>query len=592
MNRSPHIAEPRHNDGSQNPIGATTQLIGDLRPARQVMRLSRMGSFHQSRLSFMRVLLRRLKAQDWQVDRPVFDIDEKGVGVATYRVRGPHSTYTLVAFAHELADEDRSDRVIAEAWDTTFTLCDGEVDKDRIERLRNNVPLQEAGRISGAEMVLSRANKSVRLFAHVIDRLSNGMQPDEEMIASVGYLLRTTAVYGAGKFGASDRESWAERPEFTGSFQPEMLAVWLIRTFSVDLVEHLAQIKNTTGAVRLDPRLRRRLGVGNSTGLGMAPFLINHPRLIHQWIIARETALARIRALPTAHADALAQFCTLVRRARQNAYDWQVADVRQTEKISRLRDDFDQLLVRVDSLTPTTNSPWDNLYLWAEAHLSEEGQEALVSLMMEPYGELVDDLAAQMSADERTPHRIDGRVSIGDTLKNLDAQYDWTNTIDLDDQAEQARVWYVSEEKLEPRLGERFEEPLEPYEQPLSPGRDAILMRRDLAGFDSNSSLGEFLLSHPQHRHMARRLQLVGAWDYAEIRDNTIAAKMVPIDLLRCKLSFFGATKFDPRSDRWLRITMYQGAPFPDELATSDPDDMVYPELITHPDPHGHKLSK
>ncbi|MDA7599044.1 hypothetical protein N8835_03350 [Alphaproteobacteria bacterium] len=556
------------------------------------MRLSRMGSFHQSRLSFMRVLLRRLKAQNWQVDRPVFDIDEKGVGVATYRVRGPHSTYTLVAFAHELADEDRSDRVIAEAWDTTFTLCDGEVDKDRIERLRNNVPLQEAGRISGAEMVLSRANKSVRLFAHVTDRLSNGMQPDEEMIASVGYLLRTTAVYGAGKFGASDRESWVERPEFTGSFQPEMLAVWLIRTFSVDLVEHLAQIKNTTGAVRLDPRLRRRLGVGNSTGLGMAPFLINHPRLIHQWIIARETALARIRALPTAHADALAQFCTLVRRARQNAYDWQVADVRQTEKISKLRDDFDQLLVRVDSLTPTMNSPWDNLYLWAEAHLSEEGQEALVSLMMEPYGELVDDLAAQMSADERTPHRIDGRVSIGDTLKCLDAQYDWTNTIDLDDQAEQARVWYVSEEKLEPRLGERFEEPLEPYEQPLSPGRDAILMRRDLAGFDSNSSLGEFLLSHPQHRHMARRLQLVGAWDYAEIRDNTIAAKMVPIDLLRCKLSFFGATKFDPRSDRWLRITMYQGAPFPDELATSDPDDMVYPELIAHPNPHGHKLSK
>ena len=54
---------------------------------------------------------------------------------------------------------------------------------------------------------------------------------------------------------------------------------------------------------------------------------------------------------------------------------------------------------------------------------------------------------------------------------------------------------------------------------------------------------------------------------------------MVPVDLLRCKLSFFGATKFDPRSDRWLRITMYQGAPFPDELERCDPDDMVYPEL-------------
>ena len=42
---------------------------------------------------------------------------------------------------------------------------------------------------------------------------------------------------------------------------------------------------------------------------------------------------------------------------------------------------------------------------------------------------------------------------------------------------------------------------------------------------------------------------------------------MLPIDLLRCKLSFFGATKFDPRSDRWVRITMFQGAPLPDEMA-------------------------
>ena len=90
----------------------------DMRPASQVMRLARMGSFHQSRLSFMRVLLRRLKDQGWRFDRPVFDIDANGVGVATYRARGPERSYTLVAFAHQLDDDKRSDRVIAEAWDT------------------------------------------------------------------------------------------------------------------------------------------------------------------------------------------------------------------------------------------------------------------------------------------------------------------------------------------------------------------------------------------------------------------------------------------------------------------------------------------
>lgn len=37
-----------------------------LRSPETVMRLARMGSFHQSRLSFMRVLLRRLKSENWR----------------------------------------------------------------------------------------------------------------------------------------------------------------------------------------------------------------------------------------------------------------------------------------------------------------------------------------------------------------------------------------------------------------------------------------------------------------------------------------------------------------------------------------------
>ncbi|MEL7430055.1 MAG: hypothetical protein AAFN43_08635, partial [Pseudomonadota bacterium] len=155
-----------------------------------VMRLARMGSMHPSRLSFMRVLLRRLKQENWQVDRPIFDLDAKGVGVVTYRARGPERSYTLICFAHDLPDELRSDRVIAEAWDATFTLFDGEPTADDIERLRGNVPLQEAGRISDKEFVLSRANKSVRLFAHVLERLSRGLQPDVSEIDAVGYLMR------------------------------------------------------------------------------------------------------------------------------------------------------------------------------------------------------------------------------------------------------------------------------------------------------------------------------------------------------------------------------------------------------------------
>jgi hypothetical protein len=573
------MSDSRKTPESRKRPGTGAFRQAPLRPPQTVMRLARMGAFHQSRLSFMRVLLRRLKSEGWVIDRPVFDIDDRGVGVATYRARGPQATYTLVAFAHQLDDDQRSDRVIAEAWDATFTLCDGEVDTAQIDRLSGNVPKQEAGRISESELVLSRANKSVRLFSHVVDQLAAGRQPDPEMIESVGYLFRTTAVYGAGKFGAADRSQWSARPEFTGSFQPEMLAVWLIRAFSIDIVEHAARMKSPATAIAMDPDIRRRLGIGNSTGLGMAPFLINHPRLINSWIAARETALARVRALPDATMPQIEMFRRLAQRAARNADDWHVADERQMARIERLRGDFDWIIARADRLSPDDELPWDALYRAAEAALSLEGQEALVSLMLEPHAALVDGLADCMHAEEDVAHRIDGTVPAGEVLAALQSQYDWTDSIDYDSPAAQARVWYVSEEKLEPRLGERHEEPLEPYEQPLCPGRDAVRMRRDLADFDPADSLGAFLLKHPEHRHMARRLQIVGGLEFGEIRDNTIGASMVPIDLLRCKLSFFGATKFDPRSDRWLRITMYQGAPFPDELATLDPDDLVYPPL-------------
>ena len=554
-----------------------------LRPANQVMTLARMGSFHHSRLSFMRVLLRRLKAENWQFKRSRWNIDANGVGTATYEAIGPKRSYTLVAFAHDLPAEKRSDRVIAEAWDATFTLHDGMINDADIARLEKNVPLQEAGRISSGEFVLSRANRSVRLFDYVRDCLARGTQPSLDKIEPIGYLMRTTAVYGSGKFGAADRDLWATRPEFSGSFQPELLAVWLIRSFTIDIVEHMAAAKSPQTAVSLDPKIRRRIGVGNSTGLGMAPFLINHPSLVHSWINARETALARVRNLPSTDKKGLSNFLTLIARAAINADEWKSDSPYQIGKTQALRDDLAKLSAFVRATSADAPYLWNKIYLWGEANLSLEGQEQLVSLLLEDHGSLIDDLATGMAADETIHFRIDGAMPLSRLREMMNSIYHWTDKIDYKQNDALARVWYVSEEKLEPRLGERFDEPIEPYEQPLAPGRDAVLamIKIDewLAKNENKNSVAQFLLQHPEHRHIVRRAQTVSKLEYAEIQDNTISASMQPIDLLRCKLSFFGASKFDPRSDRWLRITMYQGAPFPDELAWLDPDTLCYPPL-------------
>jgi hypothetical protein len=78
-------------------------------------------------------------------------------------------------------------------------LHDGVPTKNDIKRLRNEVPRQEVGRLSYKELTLSRANKSVRVFNHVVECLSSGNQPDLKLLEKVGYLYRTTAAYGSGK---------------------------------------------------------------------------------------------------------------------------------------------------------------------------------------------------------------------------------------------------------------------------------------------------------------------------------------------------------------------------------------------------------
>ena len=557
-----------------------------LRSPETVMRLDRLGSFHQCRLSFMRTLLRRLKREKWWFDRPLFDFDAKGVGTAVYSAHGPERSYSLVCFGHDLPPEQRSDRVIATAWDSTFALFDGIPTTEDIQRLHGNIPKQEAGRVTYRELSVSRANRSVRLFDHVVESLAAGNQPDTDQVNSIGYLMRTSAVYGSGKLGAADRDMIAKRPEFSAPFQSEMLSVFLTRAYTLDLVEHMAYLRSPNTAVKIEPYLRRRFAVGNSTGLGMAPFLINHPSLIHNWIAAKETALARVRHVARATVEERALFRSMLARAQLNADEWHSDHELQKEKLVQLKADLQSLQIQIEKGVLVCDQPWNRLFEWSEENLSLEGQEQLVSLMLEPYGELVDDLTDDMSIDESTQFVIDGSMSIVRLISIVEDVYEFALKLSWSQENTHSKVWYISEEKQEPRLGERFEEDLNCYEQRLSPGRDAGTMYSDLLAWRTKAgefnTVAAFLLKYPKHRHIVRRAQITDRLPYAEVRDNTVSSSLLPIDLLRCKLSFFGATHFDPRSDRWLRINMFQGAPFPNELSQSEADDWSYPSLPTN----------
>jgi len=541
----------------------------ELRDPNIIMKLSRLGSFHQSRLSFLRSFLSEFK--DWQYNRDLFDLDQKGYGTAVYSFKKKDRTYSLICYANEINDNERSDRVIATKWDAAFTLHDGVPLKEDIERLRNEVPKQEVGRLSYKELTLSRANKSVRVFDHVVESLSDGNQPNLDLLEKVGYLYRTTAVYGSGKFGLADRFRIKNREEINGPFRLEMMLVYLVRQFTFDQVNHVAKKRNPNSAVKLDPKICRNLGIGNSTGLGMAPFIVNHPTLLNNWILSREIALKKIREIKVVENKERDLFRDCVKNSIKNITSWNTESEYQLKKIKILLQNIRKFINFIENqFNFQKDYPFNEIYLWLEKETCEECIEYIVSIMMEPFGEIIQPLIGQMSSEEEKYFNIPAERSVEDLKKILENKYSNILKINFNKKESIQKFWFISKNKEEPRLANRLEDNGADLEQPLAIARDIKKLYEKLLPLKNNLKINEFLVDNSDLRHVVRRAFIIENFPYSEIQDNTIGENLVPIDMLRLKLSFFGALKFDPRSDKWLRICMFQGAPLPNELKDYD----------------------
>ena len=549
----------------------------ELRNPNEIMKLSRLGSFHQSKLSFLRSFLKEFK--DWEYKRDLFDLNEYGFGEAVYSFKKKDRVYSLICFANDLKENERSDRVIATKWDAAFTLHDGVPTKKDIERLKNQVPKQEVGRLSYKELTLSRANKSVRVFDHVVESLSNGVQPDTELLSKVGYLYRTTAVYGSGKFGLADRFRIKDRKEIYGPFRLEMMLVYLVRQFTFDQVNLVAKNKNPKKAVNLDLEICRNLGIGNSTGLGMAPFIVNHPTLLNNWIYAREVALKKIREIKKVENKHSDLFKDCLKKSIKNLLSWNTESEYQKKKIKSLLND---LYTFIDYLNNnfdfSKEFAFNEIYLWLDRNCGSECIEYVVSMMMEPYDDIINPLINKMSSEEEKYFNIPTNRTVSELKTILENKYSKILNIDFTKKENNQNFWFISKNKEEPRLANRFEENGSELEQPLAIARDISKLYESLSHHKNSSTIDKFLVNNLDLRHVVRRAFIIEKLPYSEIQDNTIGASTIPIDMLRLKLSFFGALKFDPRSDKWLRICMFQGAPLPAQLKNYD-DYWVYNSL-------------
>ena len=549
----------------------------ELRHPEDVMKLSRLGSFHQSKLSFLRSFIREFK--NWEFNRDIFDLDKEGYGVVVYSVRKNKRIYSLICFSQHINAEERSDRVIATKWDAAFVLHDGVPTKNDIERLKENVPKQEIGRMSNKELALSRANKSVRIFDHVVNSLSSGKQPDVNLLNKVGYLYRTTAVYGSGKFGLADRFRIKDRKEICGPFRLEMMLVYLVRQFTFDQINHISKMKNPNEFVSLDKKIAKNLGIGNSTGLGMAPFIVNHPTLLHQWIYNREKALKEIRSIKDVSKKEIEHFKFCLEKSKKIIDTWYTDSKYQNKKIKSLKNDLIKFNEYFSSLKFISKKYlWNEIFLWIDKYLDEECSEYLISMMMEPYDNIIEPLVKNMSSDEEKYFNIPSNRKLIELKKVIETKYKSILNINFNDKKSNTFFWFISKNKEEPRIANRFEEYGSNLEQPLAIARDIKKVYEKISNENLSKTVADFLVDNDELRHVIRRIFISEKFQYSEIQDNTISESLIPIDMLRLKLSFFGAQKFDPRSDKWLRICMYQGAPLVNEIKNSD-DTWIYDSI-------------
>ena len=554
-------------------------MLQKVRDNDNFMKLSRMGSRYPSRLSFSRSMLRRLINDKWEIHKSKFDLDKDGYGTVVYEIIINKDIYSLVCFSAFLDDKDRSDRVIASKWDTAYTLHVGKLSNEDLNRLKKTIPLQESGRNSPNELILSRANKSVRLFQYVVDCLSNGNQPDIKEINKVGYLLRTTAVYGSGKFGLSDFTNTKNTTVFNQPFRAEMLSVYLIREFSVELVEHVAKQINPEKAVKLDRKIKQHFGIGNSTGLGMAPFIIKHPKLINKWMIQYTKTLQEISQINLDNI-VFEKYKKLLNKALNYLEEVSTSDQFQINKNKVTTEDLKKYIFYINDLDLSQKFKWLDILDYCDLNFNNDTQEIARVQLIELYPQVSEELAEDMADEEIMD--IDGNQSIGDLNKIINDKYSWIKNIDFNKKDSNYLFWYVSAAKLEPRLGERYNEQGSELEQNLGIAKMVSDLFKQIKNIDENQLICEFLLTHPEYRGIVKRIQSLKNYPYSEVQDNVLDKKTIPIDMLRFKLSFFGANRYDPKSDRWLRVSFFSGAPYLSDLNNKNVDEWGFATMDSY----------
>lgn len=552
-----------------------------LRKPEELMIPEHAGALKPSRLSFSRTLITRMVRHGWSIDRRKFDLDANGRGEVIYRIQAPNRVFDFIVFSFCPEKAELTDRIIGRQWDMMAALIDGEASEAQIAQTRIELPKLYAGRATANTLVWARSNRSARVFPYVVDCLAAGRQPELAPLAEVGYLMRNTGLDANGTFGTRSFLAYERDHPLKTPYHPQFLSAYMMREFGYDLADHLAKAR-AADAVRLHPAIKRYLGVGNSSGLGLVLFVNNHPRLINRWIELRESAITRAKRVQESQGSpALTRLLQLIDRyivyklQDRVHYQYFTASATIADDLARIRQYVQEFAERGTIAGSSTEYPWETLCSLLSTTVDRESLEVLHSLLVELYPAI---------ADELDPGHIDTEVSdvapamrVSEIRSIIRRDYQWVFQFDMSRPSARHYFWYKSAEAEEPRRGVCGGE-VTGVDLAVDVAGDIQRLDADLAGVPEDCTVAWFLARHPEHRAAVQRMQSLRECMYHSPHMNVLAENFIPAHLIRMIIGpIYGLEKLKDVSERWVRGIIFHGAPIGEDLPDAATEDWIYP---------------
>ena len=548
------------------------------RPARVVMSTTRAKAACPNALSFSRSLVRKMVRERWRIERAKLELDSEGRGEGLYRIFAGDRHFHFFAISNVFPPDQKIDRSYGINWDVSAAIVQGSWTPDREAMLRDEIPKQYSGRYDADTLCFCRGNRSERLFDHVVDSLGQGQQPDAGLLASVGYILRSTAFAGNGLFGIKPFEGLGPIHPLGMPYHAQILAAYMLREFVFDLVDGMASARSPAAA-KLDRRLKRYLGIGNSAGLGLIPFIANHPQIVHRWCMTSELALASARQRIPSGATANA-FTRLLDKARQyfeqDPRDGNGIFANYAQLASEIEAVREQMATLFSGDLDVAGRSWKMLLEQLELKIHAETTEIVGSLLLELYPDIIENFKSEFCATETL--RVDPTMTVGALRKIIHSAYDWLLPAQLRSHIDSSHFWYYpAEAPDEPRRGRRGLAPEFEFESKMDLPLKLGELVETLARYPESFPVASLLANHPDLRAVVSRIQTTGSMPYSELRENFLAASFAPFGACRFVLAFYGMEKYDPRPPRSTKGSLLQGAPIAEEIARGLDGDWPFP---------------